>query len=50
MNELINERVKKMNALEEKLARELFGCSYNELDEDERADVAFEMHDMMKGE
>lgn len=38
---------KKMARLEDELAKEIFGCKYEELDEDERAEITFEAHDRM---
>lgn len=40
---------KRFAKAEERIAREMFGCSYSELDEDERAEVAFEAHDELDG-
>lgn len=38
---------RKFAKIEEKIAREIYGCPYSELDEDERAEVSFEAHDRM---
>ena len=33
--------------MEEKIARDWYGCSYDELDEDERGEVTFEVAERM---
>lgn len=40
----------KINKLEDEIAQEWFGCSYDELDEDDRAEVSYEAHDRMEEE
>lgn len=35
----------RINSLENEIAMELYGIPYDELDEDERAEVAYEAHD-----
>lgn len=41
----IRSNVNKRNNLEERLSYEMFGCSFNELDYDEKEEVIFEAED-----
>ena len=38
---------KQMRDLEDLLALEIYGCSYEELDEDERGDLSYEVHERL---
>lgn len=39
----------RINTMEDKVAKEWYGCSYGELDEDERIEVTYEAYDRLNG-
>ena len=39
----------RINAMEDKVAKELYGCTWDELDEDERTEVTYEAYDRLNG-
>lgn len=44
---IAKKRSNKLNEMEDKLAMEWYGCKFEELDEDERGEISFEVHDML---
>lgn len=45
--EIAKERTKAINKMEEKIARELFDCSFDELDYDDQEYVIYEVSDRL---
>ena len=43
------EATNRINAMEDKVAKELYGCTWDELDEDERTEVTYEAYDRLNG-
>lgn len=39
----------RINAMENKVAKEWYGCTWDELDEDERTEVTYEAYDRLNG-
>ena len=46
---MTQEATNRINAMENKVAKELYGCTWNELDEDERTEVTYEAYDRLNG-
>ena len=40
----------KINAMEDRVAKEWYGCTWDELDEDEKTEVTYEAYDRLDGE
>ena len=39
----------RINAMENKVAKEWYGCTWDKLDEDERTEVTYEAYDRLNG-
>ena len=39
----------RINSMEDKVAKEWYGCTWDELDEDERTEVTYEAYDRLNG-
>ena len=46
---MAQESTNRINAMEDKVAKEWYGCTWNELDEDERTEVTYEAYDRLNG-
>ena len=46
---MAQEATNRINDIENKLAKELYGCTWYELDEDERTEVTYEAYDRLNG-
>ena len=46
---MAKEATNRINAMEDKVAKELYGCTWDELDEDERTEVTYEAYDRLNG-
>ena len=44
---IAQEATNRINAMEDKVAKELYGCTWDELDEDERTEVTYEAYDRL---
>ena len=48
-SKMAQEATNRINAMEDKVAKELYGCTWDELDEDERTEVTYEAYDRLNG-
>ena len=46
---MTKEATNRINVMEDKVAKELYGCTWDELDEDERTEVTYEAYDRLNG-
>ena len=46
---MAQEATNRINAMENKVAREWYGCTWDELDYDERTEVTYEAYDRLNG-
>ena len=48
-SKMAQEATNRINAMEDKVAKEWYGCTCDELDEDERTEVTYEAYDRLNG-
>ena len=48
-SKMAQEATNRINAMEDKVAKELYGCTWYELDEDGRTEVTYEAYDRLNG-
>ena len=48
-SKMAKEETNRINDIENKIAKELYGCKWDELDEDERTEVTYEAYDRLNG-